>query len=131
MQLALGLACWKERVGHPKQIVSNPPKCEGRGMAQMNSYETGSRLLQAVTMLIAALAIGPWLTISGLRIILKPSRVKQKSLINWLIRLYSARSSLATGNIRFWAWTIFLSGVIGDLLAVLMLVAIIGILLRW
>ena len=99
----------------------------------MNGHETGPGvvLFQALLGLGLALAIGPWLTISGLRVILKPSRVREKSFRNWVIRQSATHSALATGNIRFWAWMIFLSGVGGDLLVGLMLVAVVGVLLSW
>ena len=92
----------------------------------MNNPASEPVVCQALGVLIFALAFGPWMTLSGLRVLRDPSSVEEKSFINWVIRTSAARSSLATGNIRFWAWMIFLSGVIGDLIGVLMLVAIVG-----
>ncbi|MBC7252211.1 MAG: hypothetical protein H5T62_18280 [Anaerolineae bacterium] len=96
----------------------------------MNGYETEPELavFQALVGLMFALAFGPWLTLSGLRVILKPSRVEERSFINWVIRRASTHSTLATGNIRFWAWMIFLSGVGGDLIGIFALAIIVGIL---
>jgi hypothetical protein len=99
----------------------------------MNSYETGSApvLFQALVGLVLALAFGPWLTISGLRVMLRSSHVRKRSFVNWMIRRYSTSGPLARGNIYAWAWMVFLTGVGFDLLGVLMLVAIVGIYLRW
>lgn len=86
---------------------------------------------QAILWLVIALAIGPWLTISGLRVMRKPSRVAKKSLVNWTIRLGATRHPLGRGNIYFWAQMVFLSGIIWDLIGMLSIVAIVGVLLGW
>ena len=99
----------------------------------MSGYETepGLAAFQAFCVLVFALAVGPWMTMSGLRVILEPSHVKKKSLMNWAIRRCTYHSSLARGNIRFWAWMAFLTGIGMDLLGVLMAVAIVGVIFRW
>ena len=77
---------------------------------------------QALAVLVLIIAGGPWMTLSGLRVLQDSSRIGQEPLINWLV----THSALATGNIRFWAWMVFLVGVGMDLIGILMLVAIVG-----
>lgn len=80
--------------------------------------------------LACALVIGPWWTVSGLRVVRKPSRVNKKSVLNWAIRRASTHGSMARGNIRFWASMFFLAGVGMDLLGAFALVGVITTLLR-
>jgi len=65
--------------------------------------------------------------LSALRIIRDPSRVREKSFINWVIRVGAERHFLMPGNVRFWAWMVFFEGVIFDLMAILMLVVVVKI----
>ena len=96
----------------------------------MNGHETAqvSALCQALYGLVLALALGPWLTIAGLRVISKPSRVEERSLINWVIRRASTHSG--RGNTRFWAWMVLVTGLGMDLIGVFMLVVAIIALFR-
>ena len=98
----------------------------------MNGFGAEQRAVvcQLLLFLTYAAVVGPWCTISGLRIIRKPSRINRKSVINWAIRRASTHSALARGNIRFWAWMCFLAGVGMDLLGAFALVGIIVTLLR-
>jgi hypothetical protein len=65
--------------------------------------------LQALIVLVMALILGPWTTLSTFRVIRDPSRVKEKSLINWVIRVGAESHFLMPGDVRFWAWMAFLS----------------------
>lgn len=98
----------------------------------MNGFEAEQMTVvcQLLIGLACTLAIGPWCTVSGLRVIRKPPRVNKKSVMNWAIRRASTHSALARGNIRFWAWMCFLAGVGMDLLGAFALVGIIATLLR-
>jgi hypothetical protein len=86
-------------------------------------------ICQLLLFLMCASLIGPWWTVSGLRIIRKPSRVNRKSVMNRIIRR-SAKSGLAQGNVRFWAWIYFVGGIGMDLLAALVIVGMIAALLQ-
>ncbi|MDY7080553.1 MAG: hypothetical protein SXV54_27040 [Chloroflexota bacterium] len=98
----------------------------------MNGYEMESRsLFDAIIGLVISLAFGPWLTVSGLRVMRNLSYVREKNIINWMIRKYSTRGAVERGNVYFWAQMVLLVGIGFDLLGVLMLVAIAGILLGW
>jgi len=92
--------------------------------------EQGTIICQLSIFLIYASVVGPWCTISGLRVIQKPSRVNKKSIMNWVIRRASACGPMARGNIRFWAWMCFWAGVGMDLLGVFALVGIVATLFR-
>lgn len=98
----------------------------------MNGFGAEQRAVvcQLLLFLTYASMIGPWCTVSGLRVIQKPSRVNKKSMINWAIRRGSTHGPVARGNIRFWAWMCFLAGVGMDLLGAFALVAIVATLFR-
>lgn len=92
--------------------------------------EQGTVVCQLLIGFMWALIIGPWWTLSGLRVIQKPSRVNKKSVMNWVIRRGSTYGPMARGNVRFWAWMCFLAGVGMDLLGAFALVGIVATLLR-
>jgi hypothetical protein len=50
--------------------------------------------LQSLIVLVMASILGPWATLSALRIIRDPSRVREKSFINWVIRVGAERHFL-------------------------------------
>jgi hypothetical protein len=83
--------------------------------------------LQALIVLVMALILGPWATLSAFRIIRDPSRVKEKSFINWVIRVGAESHFLMPGDVRFWAWMVFFEGAIFDLMAILMLVVLVKV----
>jgi hypothetical protein len=84
---------------------------------------------QLSLVLIYALAVGPWWTVSSLRVMRKPCRINGKSMMNLLIRKAS-KSALARGNIYFWAWMFFIVGVGMDILGAFALGGIVATLLR-
>jgi len=92
-------------------------------------YTSGSEtaLLQSFVILVMALILGPWATLAAFRIIRDPSRVEEKSFINWVIRVGAESHFLMPRNVRFWAWMVFLPGVIFDLMAICMLVVLVKI----
>jgi len=93
----------------------------------MNTSKPEVVLLQTLMAFAVTSAPGLWMTLSALRVIREPSRVKEKSLINWVIRTTAANRSLGIGNVRFWAWMAFLAGVVLDFAALLALVAVVEI----
>jgi len=91
----------------------------------MNDYvlETEWTLFQWLLLLICALATGPWLSISGLRLILDPSRVEDKSLANRIIRRVVAHNPWVRDS-RLLAWMVFGEGILMDLVGILAMVTI-------
>jgi hypothetical protein len=84
---------------------------------------------QLLLVLVYTLAVGPWWTVSSLRVMREPGRTNGKSMMNLIIRKAS-KSALAQGNIRFWAWMFFIVGVGMDILGAFALVGIVATLLR-
>jgi hypothetical protein len=83
-----------------------------------------------IVILLFGLVFGPWLTISGIRVMTEPARVKEKSLINWFIRMGATHHPIWKGNVYFLAHMVFVAGVILDTLGVLAMVALIRVLLN-
>jgi hypothetical protein len=93
----------------------------------MHTSGSETVLLQSFVVLVIALILGPWATLAALRIIRDPSRIKEKSFINWVIRVGAESHFLMRGNVRFWAWMVFLPGVIFDLMAICMSVVLVKV----
>jgi hypothetical protein len=82
---------------------------------------------QSLIVLAATLVIGPWVTVSAYRVIQNPTRVREKSLVNWAIRVGAESHFLMRGNVRFWAWMAFLFGIWIDLMAIFALIVLVQI----
>lgn len=89
-----------------------------------------SPICQALLGLALTLPFGPWLTVAGLRVFRDPSCVEAKSFVNWVIRRNATHGPFRKGDIRFWACMALLAGVGMDFLAVLMLLALIGAIVK-
>jgi hypothetical protein len=93
----------------------------------MHTSNPETILFQSFVVLVMTLIVGPWATLSAFRVIRDPSHVREKSFINWTIQLCAESHFLMPGNIRFWAWMVFLLGSIFDLIAICMLVVLVKV----
>lgn len=93
----------------------------------MDVANSATVLTQSLLVLVMALALGPWITLSALHVIREPSHVEKRSPINWVIQVSAKNHFLAPGNVRFSAWMVFLLGATFDLMAIIALVAVVQI----
>jgi hypothetical protein len=86
---------------------------------------------RVICLSLFAITIGPWLTVSALRVMTDPSRVRRRSPVNWFIRFVATHHPVYKGNVQFLAKMVFLSGIAMDILALFAVVCVVRLLLGY